>query len=373
MSAATQPTPPDLGESPLSGWAEGLELVICEHCGWRCLRPAGEKPRACPHCCHKTLTAAPETLSEAPYPYPPELVVPFSAPEDRLEETIRQFARGIPYAPADLSYASMRARLLPVYLPQWLVDSRVRAYWQAEAGFNYEVISHQEKYEETIGGSWKTQQVREQRIRWEPRVGRLDRVYQNVTAPAVEQAQALRQQLGDFHTQSCQGYRPGAPLEGWVRLPDRSPQDAWSDAAAEFSRWAAGECQQAAGADHLRQFKWKASFSNLNWTLMLLPVYTTYYLDDDNQPQPILIHGQSGAVTGQRRSSMKRAQQTALVLLMIGLILSVLGLLLGALSPLMPLFAPFSAVALVAGLPAVLSALIPIGIAWDFNRRQAGR
>ena len=39
---------------------------------------------------------------------------------------------------------------------------------------------------------WKTQQVEEQRIRWETRLGDLKRLYQNIAAPALDGDARLR-------------------------------------------------------------------------------------------------------------------------------------------------------------------------------------
>ena len=87
------------------------------------------------------------------------------------------FSQGIPYPPADLSPENLQQRLQRLFIPAWLVDASALASWQAEAGFNYEVVSHQEKYSDTQGG-WRTQEVKEPRVRWEPRLGKLERTYQ---------------------------------------------------------------------------------------------------------------------------------------------------------------------------------------------------
>ncbi len=373
MSVTEQPV--STQSSP--GWGEDLQAAICERCNWRYLLPAvltlsSTGMPLCPHCFRARLTAVPENLSEAPYPYPPELVAPFAITDPSLEETVRQFARGIPYAPKDLNFAAMRSRLTPIYLPSWLVDGKVDAFWKAEAGFNYEVVSHQEHYSDSgYRGEWQTKELREGRIRWEARVGKLEREYQNVEAPALEETAALRQAIGDFNLTKAEAYQPAHLMKAWVRLPDRSTQDAWSEASATFQKRAAGECQSACDSDHLRMFKWKAEFNRLNWTLMLLPVYTTFYLDDENKPQAVLIHGQSGHVTGQRRASMQRAKRTSLIFFIIGLVVALLGLAMGLFSAAMPPLAPLSILAFVVGLPLILAALVPIGIAWDFNRKQA--
>ncbi len=355
-----------------SAWGTEMKVVICERCNWRYLLPRQKQDALplCPHCFQAQLVAAEGSASDQPYPYPPELVAPFGVTQQALEESVRQFASGIPYAPPDLNYTVMHTRLAPVFLPMWLVDGEVNANWQAETGYNYDVVSHQEYYDDG-NRKWQTREVREPRIRWEPRMGKLTRTYQNISAPALDEVTRLKRQVGDFRLDRLQPYQPSHLKHAYVRLPDRTPEDAWSEAAPSFQNQAAEECKQACAADHVRQFRWSARFDHLNWTLMLLPFYTTYYLDDEQQPQTVLIYGQNGVITGSRRSSMQRARRTSSIILAIGLTVFLLGLVLGVLSVPMPALAPLAAIALLIGIPGTLAAFIPIGIVWDFNRRQA--
>jgi hypothetical protein len=73
----------------------------------------------------------------------------------------------------------------------------------------------------------------------------------------------------------------------------------------------AQDCRLACEADHSRGFKWSPRFANQQWTQLLLPLYTSYYLDDDNRAQMVLLHGQTGQLHGAKRASMKRAQRVA--------------------------------------------------------------
>jgi hypothetical protein len=155
-----------------------------------------------------------------------------------------------------------------------------------------------------------------------------------------------------------------------VRLPDRPPKDAWSDAQLALFNAAAEECRKAARADHLRQFSWPPEFSSQRWTQLLLPVYTAYYLDDDRQPQGLLIHGQSGKISGARRASMQRARRSALIILGVAVLIFILGLILAGASLLVPpLLVPGIlglALALLVGMGAIIP---PVRAGW-FNRSQ---
>jgi len=356
-------TTPDL----ISTWGVNLEAAVCEQCDWSYLLPAGQPPLYCPHCFQAALTPLAQQVAYLPYTRPPELVLPFTVSAEKLGQAIQDFAHQIWFAPGDLKPQNLQARLQRLYLPLWLVDSEAQATWEAEAGFNYDVVSHQDKFDDNKGG-WTSQQITETRVRWEPRLGRLTRPYANIAAPALEEYIALQQKLGQYDLPAARPYQAGVITAAVVRLPNRLPADAWPDAIPVIQAAAAEECRQACQSDHLRQFRWQAAYNNLNWTLLLLPAYAAYYLDDENRPQPLLIHGQSGHVSGPRRASLKRAQRATLIIVGVAVAIFIFSLLLAALSI---LARSLLAVAVIGALIAIvigLLALAPIGIAWQFNR-----
>jgi hypothetical protein len=361
-------------------WGTDLTRLVCERCDWTFLAPASLATGNCPHCHQTGLTPLNISAAEQPSPAPiqtalelaaPELALPFSLTPTALEGSIHNFAKEIPYAPDDLNPHQLRSRLQALYLPMWLVDAEVQATWQAEAGFNYQVVSHQEKFEENRGG-WSTRQVNETKTRWEPRLGRLQRSYQNISAPALEEHSHIQAQLGPFELSQAQPYQAQTITEAMLRLPDRTSQDAWPDAKPAFQQAAVEECRQAAAADYLRHFSWQAEFHKQNWTLLLLPVYTTYYLDDENKPQPVLLHGQSGKISALRRGSLKRAQRTTITLLVIAVVLFLISLAVCTASIFLPPALAIGVLGIVAALLVGLGALIPVVTVWWFNRSQAG-
>ena len=349
-------------------WNTYLEAAVCEQCDRSYLLPSGALPVQCPYCFQATLTGMAEDTVAELYSRPPELIVPFSLSNENVTANIQQFTRRIWFAPKDLTPENLQTRLQRVYLPMWLVDSDVRATWQAEVGFDYNVVSHQDSFDQNRGG-WVSREVTETRIRWEPRVGRLTRTYANTTAPALEEHFTLQKRLGQFNFNAAQPYAADGIANSFVRLPNRLRTDAWPDAIPPLQTSAAEECRRACNADHFRHFRWKADYDNLNWTLLLLPMFTTYYLDDDETPQPVLIHGQSGRISGPQRASMKRAQQTALIILGIAIVLFVLSLIVGGVGLLVP--SPLLALGIIGLIIAIgigLLAIAPIVIAWQFNR-----
>jgi hypothetical protein len=357
----------------IKAWGFDLNFAVCERCDWKYLYATGAEPQRCPYCFQAPLTPLdlpPEALAgHMATIQPAELSLPFSLSTPELASGIERFSRGIPFHPADLTHQSLSSRLNRVYLPLWLVDAEVQAGWQAEAGFDYEVVSHEDHYDDRAGG-WTSQQVKERRVRWEPRLGRLKRTYSNIPAPALEKEASLKQGFGQYRLGSAQPYDPLGASQTCVRLPDRAPQDAWSEAVPALQAAASEECREAAGADHIRGFRWSPEFCSQNWTMLLRPAYTTYYLDDDQNPQPVWVNAISGEISGQRRASVKRGRQAALVILGIALALFLLSLALSAAAVLFPPLLPIGGIGLFAAVLVALGAVIPPAVVWQFNRSQ---
>jgi hypothetical protein len=249
------------------------------------------------------------------------------------------------------------------------VDVEVNAVWEAEFGYDYQVVSHRERFDQN-SGRWKTQEITEARIRWEQRVGRLNRTYHNIRTPALEEDARLTQRIGPFEASEAKQFEAALMLESYVSLPSRSKEDAWSAAVPSIQSAASTECRQAGTADHIRQFRWNPSFDNQVWTLLLLPMYTTYYLDDDNAPQIMLVNGQSGRLYGVRKASMKRARQTSLVIAAVAVAVFLLGIDLVLVSLLLPPVLIFGGIGIFLSILLGFSAIIPIGMVWQFNNRK---
>lgn len=357
-----------------AGWGEDMVHLLCEACDWRYLVPAGvaslgDVSLRCPHCAAEALVALDAGEARFPHAPPPELVIPFSLSKETAAQRITDFAGAIPYAPEDLTPENLRTRVRHLFLPMWLVDTTVRASWQAEVGFNYEVVSHRERYAD--GAGWRTDEVEEQRVRWEPRVGRLARTYENVAAPAMEAHAALQRVLGDFALADAELYSNDRLTNAMVRAPDRAPEAAWTDAVPGVRRRAAQECRQAATADHIRDFRWAPDYGDQTWTLLLMPVYATYYLDDEGAARRVLINGQTGQIYGARRGSMQRAQRVALIIGIIALVLFLISLGLGLAGFLFPPLFVVGILGVVLALLVGIGATVPLLRVWRFNRRQA--
>ena len=345
-------------------WGVPLAAVHCAHCGEAHLTPEEQISSRCPFCLQGPVAPQPAYLREEP----PEQVLPHAVSERRLTDVLERWSQPVWFRPSDLKAGVLAQRAHRYFIPLWLVDGRIVAAWRADVGFDYQVVSHQDRYSE--GAGWRSQEVKETRVRWEPRVGRLDRTYENVAAPALDDHRALMARLGNFDLSQRTDYSPEAVAGAVVRIPSLEPEAAWPGVEAAFVRTAETECQQAAGADHIRDFTIQAEYNDLNWTLLLLPAYVTWYQEGE-RIWPVLVNGQSGRVSGVRRASSRKANVTSLILGVVGLLLFLAGGGLALMGAVLPPAAVVGGLILLIGLLLAVVAPIPAIGVWVFNRRSS--
>jgi len=357
-------------------WGGRLVAVRCAHCGKAHLvagpvpsesapseAEGTEVPARCPFCLQGPVELQPASLPEEA----PEQVVPYDISEERLGRILERWAQGGWFRPDELRGGVLVRRARRYLVPLWLVDGRVEAAWRADVGFDYQAVSYQDRYRQ--GRGWSSQEVTEDRVRWEPRVGRLSRAYENVVAPALDDHRALMRRLGDFDLGQRADYSPEAVTDAAVRVPTLEPEAAWPGAEVAFVRVAEEECRQASGADHVRDFQIEAEYDDLNWTLLLLPAFATWYREGE-RIWPVLVNGQSGRVSGVRQASTRKANVTSLVLGAIALILFLAGGLLALLGAAVPPVAVVGGVILILGLFLAVVAPLPAISVWVANRRS---
>ena len=352
-----------------------LAYGFCEVCKSSYLVSSQKETLNCPRCCKSgMLLMAGESpnLEELVIPTP-EFFLPYRVSNSNLVAAWQRFQNGFWLHPVDLKTDNLHNRLSAVYLPIWLVDGSVMANWTAEGGFNYQVVSHKDRYNDRIG-SWQSDEVLETRQRWELRAGILKRDYQNIPAPALEAHEEFMQRLGRFDYSSAKPFNSKEAflnldhIPYGLQLPDRKPEDAWLDAQPGFEKAASEECRQALGADFIRSYRWSPDYSDLNWTLNLLPVLTTYYLDDDGITHVLLLNGQNGSISGIRKASMKKARKMSIWLFLGGVftfLLSLFGFLGGVF---LPILFPLGLVTLVLAFTLGIGAVVPLLMVWFLNR-----
>ena len=337
-------------------WGASLQPAGCPVCATAFLIAGDPAQQRCPACWRANLQAQPARLR----PEAPELVIPFPKTAQDYRIQAQKFVQPVWLRPDDLQAENLIHRAVAIYLPHWLVDGNVCGDWQAQVGYDYQVQSSQERY---TGSNWQVQKVVETRIRWEPRLGQIERRYENLAAPASSLAGEIRKRIGAPNPKEGHPYQPELLKSALVRIPDLPPESAWPIARTRFDQSAAESCQHAAAGQHIEQFKIDAEYRDLNWTQLLQPYYASAYQDDDGRLQMILINPFSGELSGPRLASTRKAWMLGGVSILIAVILLVIGLIAIPLSVL-------GILAIIFGLGAAVLALAPVLWAWNWNRQQ---
>lgn len=340
-----------------------LHPVGCPKCSRAWLVPTGGAGTTCPGCGVGKVAPQPAVVRAAE----PELIVPFGASKDDLVPALRKFAGSFWFRARDLNADNLARRAIAVWWPVWLVDATCIGRFNAEVGFDYAVKSSDEVLE---NGSWRTKEVMRTKIRWEPRLGGAVRHYDNVPAEALTEHDALWKAVGAYDYRRAIPYTNAKLADAWVRLPDRSPDEAWPDAEAGFVKRLTRDVQRAVTAEHARGVTVAGDYENVNFTWMLLPMYATWYTDDGGTRRVVLFHGETAQAYGPKMASVMKGLLWGGIIALLATGVLVVAALVGLIGlAVVPLLVVALLIACVGG-AMYLVALWPPLHAWSRNRRE---
>ncbi len=362
MTAPNLPTAQVI-ESGQEFWGSPLKPAGCPQCKQVFLVAERQIGLTCPNCAGAPLAAQPAVLR----PEPPELLIPFQKTSNALQPVFQNFVKAVWLRPDDFNEQALLQRCIPLFAPVWLVDANLAGSWEVEVGYDYQVKSSRDAYQ---GGRWVSQEVVENRVRYEPRAGTLERRYDNAAVAALSGHTHLIDHIGDYNYKQAKRFERAQLGEALLQLPDLSPESAWPAARDRLDRRAVDDCVKASGAKHLRDSAVQFSYTRLNWTQMLLPLYTSYYRDDNGQTHTILVNGQTGQIGGVRMASQRKGWRMAAISAGISVLLFLLSMLFFALGSAANRLSGIAAFLVLAALGAVLFAVFPAVWPWQWNRRQ---
>jgi hypothetical protein len=335
----------------------------CPACGHAFLVPSALLGQPCLNCTRGTLEDQPAVLTQQP----PELLVPFVHSRQSLLPILQEFVKPIRFRTGDFTTENLIERTQQVYIPMWMVDSTITAGWQAEIGFDYQVKSTQESYQNE---QWVSHEKLEKRIRYEPRAGKLHRRYHNIASPALSDHERIMRRTGHYDLQKAIPFQPVQVQSATLCVPDNPPESAWPVAREKLENRAARDCSKAAGGQHFRDFHLQANYTDLNWTQLFLPLFVTYYTADDGLRYPVLINGQSGAISGVRLASQRKGWRWTGILAGLATSLILLGLLSFAAAVILPPLSILGGLLVFLAFLVAIAAVVPAIWTWQWNRKQ---
>jgi hypothetical protein len=346
-------------------WNSGRQPAGCPNCGRVFLVQGSQIGMPCPLCHQALLSTQPARVRIAE----PELMVPFGINQATLNTIYQNVVNSVWIKLENFQTETLLKRTIPVFWPMWLVDCEIDGHWQMETGFDYQVKSSKDFY---ANGQWQSRVQIEGRVRWEPRLGKIKSRVDNVTAPALEEHQNREQMTGTTPLNRSRAFDPSLLGGALIEVPDLPPEEAWKMAQPRVNEAAEQICTEAAGAQHSRNFSVTADYQNLNWTQFLLPMYVTYYEDDDGQPQFLVVNGMTGTVQGPRLGSREHGNRIAGIVAAVAgglFVLALMGLLLTLVFPPVGVLA---AILAVLGLGTGIGAIFPAVWPNQWNHKQTG-
>lgn len=334
----------------------------CPACGGAFLLLDVHRGAPCPLCGTQGLRPEPALAVAAP-----EALVPFRVAREDLPRALGAFVRGAWFPVADLDLGRLVERAVPVWLPAWWVDATGTGPFELEVAFRYLVRSNVDRF---VGGKWVSEPVEEERLRWEPRVGTLERRVDNVEVDARSDLDWFREHLGAWERDAPAPADPASVDRATVVLPDLPVEEAAAAALAAVYARLGADVRVAAGGVDARSFHLAHEPADLHWTWLLLPAWSTWYADDAGVRHVVWVHGQTGRAAGPRMSASWKWLGCAGVLGGTAVALAVVGVLLAVLFVWFPPVALVGLVLLVVALVVGLFAVWPLVEAWGHGRRQ---
>ncbi len=344
-----------------AAWGAGLWPVACAGCGDGWLVPEAHRSAPCP-CGRGTLGPAPARLPTAP----PEDHVPLQVDRAALARALARHLGTPWFRLEDPEGLARRARL--IWWPRWLVDADVTGPWTAEVGFDYQARSSVERL---VGSQWTRQHEIETRVRWEPRMGRLSRRYDNVVVPGRRSAPPTAHDPGHAPTP-----RPGLPADPdgpWVQLPDLAPGEVVELADGPFRARAAADIAAACAGQHVRDVHLTPTYAGRTWTLRLQPTWVVACTTLEGSPYTLQVDGVTGRYWAPVLVSTARAWRWTGGLAAAGALVLVLTAVLGAVGLLLPPLLVLVAIVGLLGLGLMVASVVPIAQAWRHDRDQRRR
>ncbi|GGD26521.1 TFIIB-type zinc finger domain-containing protein [Sinisalibacter lacisalsi] len=286
---------------------EVTRVSSCPNCGAQVEFDADLHAAECPYC------ATPVVTDTGTHRHiKPGGLLPFSLDEGQARKAMTDWLGRLWFAPNGLKdYARKGRRMSGIYVPYWTFDADTASSYRGERGTVYYVTK-------TVMRDGKRVQVREQRVRWSPKSGRVARFFDDVLVLA---SRALPKRYTDglepWDLKALEPYRPeflaGYRAEGYtIELPE-----GYDEARAYMDQVILRDVRRDIGGDRQRVHNVNTSVSDVTFKHILLPIWMAAY-KYRGKSYRFVVNARTGKVQGERPWSAWKIAFAVLVLAVVG-------------------------------------------------------
>ncbi len=315
-SIVEQPLEAALAQGELGDALEETRTVKCDSCGAEFTFDPDRHAGACPFCGHSIVTDTGINRQ-----IKPAALLPFLITEREAQGRVRQWLRGLWFAPTKLrKYARDQGRLAGVYLPYWTFDSFTRSHYEGRRGDFYSVPM---QVRVNVNGRMVTQTRMVQKVRWRPAAGEVSRHFDDVLVLASRSLPTwMTDRLEPWDLSDLKPYTPQFIAGFQAEAYRVGLADGWDVAAGKMRARIAGDVRLAIGGDMQEIHSLDVRHSDRTYKHILLPCWLGAYLFR-GESYHLSVNARTGIVQGERPYSwIKIAAAVVLGLVILGIALA---------------------------------------------------
>jgi len=273
-----------IGAELKGGFAWGAEkkAVYCKSCGAHIVLDSLQVSINCPFCGSSQVSQ--ETFADS---HSPNGVLPFSISNQKAAELFIIWLKKKNFVSKEVKEGVKPENIYGIYVPYWAFDAHASARYSASAGYNYTV---------STGNTTQTH------IRWQTVNGSYAIFYSDVLILASTRHQNKPlQDVQPFDLRACKPYRPEF-VSGFIsERYSVGLKEGFSGFGDEVNRRLliaiSAYARQQARADHIRDVKFNANLSKIQYSYVLLPFWKGSF-EYKGKNYDYVVNGQTGKVNG---------------------------------------------------------------------------
>lgn len=272
-------------------WGAEKKSVICGSCGAEAIYDALEVANVCAYCDSNQLMEA-----SAEGALSPNGVVTFEITKQQAGDKFITWIKGKWFTPREAKEKAKPEGFQGVYLPHWTFDTQTASRYSAEYGIDRRTKDSEGKTK--IETDWYTTNGFYQRF-----------IDDHVVLATTRHEEKILSAIRPFHTDKAKPYLPQY-LSGFsAERYSVGLEQGWTQAQKEINDILKQEIKQKImtkhGADHVRQLKLSASYNDVKYKYLMLPIWLSSF-KYNNKIYHFAVNGQTGKVGGQAPISALR-------------------------------------------------------------------